>query len=104
MNVEAVARAIIAASGEWGSPIEIERRRRIDVAAWAYAYEIDGDPLVSDAIYDSEAAKIDPSVSTGHARLDEFFRCEFAPYTGQWVRSHPELHKLARVVQIKRAR
>ncbi len=40
-------------SGAWGTPAEVERRRRILLALWAYAYEC-GDPLVEDAEYDSE--------------------------------------------------
>jgi hypothetical protein len=34
---------------EWGSEIEIERKRRINVSLWAYAYERESDSLVSDA-------------------------------------------------------
>lgn len=79
----------------WGTPVEIERRRRIRVALWAYAYEIANDELVPDAVFDREALLIDPKVPTGHRVLDRFFREKFASYTGQWVNEHPELHKLA---------
>jgi hypothetical protein len=77
------------------SEVEIDRKRRMDVALWAYAYEYENVSLVTDFEYDREAALIRPEMDTGHAVLDEFFRTEFAPHTGMWVRSHPERHKLA---------
>lgn len=87
---------------EWGSPVEVERMRRINVAAWAYAYEVESNPIVDDATYDREAALIRPDVDTGHTQLDEFFRTEFAAYTGSWVNSHPEKDQLRRICRIKR--
>ena len=78
----------------WGSPVEVERRRRIRIALWAYAYEMRDNPLVSDAEFDREALLVQPEMSTGHAKLDRFFREEFAPHTGQWIYKHPELHKV----------
>jgi hypothetical protein len=84
------------------SDVEIERHRRIVVAAWAYAYEVESKPIVDDASYDCEAALICPEVSTGHVILDEFFRTEFAPHTGAWVNKHPEKHKLPRICAIQR--
>lgn len=79
----------------WGTPEEVERRRRIRVSAWAYAYEVLDTELVPDPVFDREAYLIDPSISTGHKVLDRFFREEFAAFTGQWVRLHPEQRKLA---------
>jgi tRNA/tmRNA/rRNA uracil-C5-methylase (TrmA/RlmC/RlmD family) len=79
----------------WGSPEEIERRRRIRVSVWAYAYELLDVSLVSDEQFDRECRLVDPKVSTGHRRLDEFFRKHFADYTGQWVRLHPDQARLA---------
>lgn len=96
--------SIAASPGTWGSRVERERKRRIDVSAWAYAYEFDHDPLVEDHVYDREAALIDVSIDTGRADLDHFFRTEFGPETGMWVRRHPELEKLRRVVALKRSR
>lgn len=84
------------------SDIETERARRIRVAAWAYAYEVESNPIVDDARYDAEAALIRPNMDTGHAVLDKFFREEFAAYTGSWVNRHPELDKLAGVCAIMR--
>jgi hypothetical protein len=86
------------------SEIEIERMRRSNVAAWAYAYEVESNPIVDDATYDREAALIRPEVATGHDVLDEFFLTEFQPYTGSWVHRHPEKHKLARICAMQRQR
>lgn len=81
----------------WGSPEEIERRNRIRIAVWAYAYEFMDDPLVSDAEFDALALQINPSVSTGNRKLDRFFRSEFSPATGMWVRKHPDQRGLHRI-------
>lgn len=78
----------------WGSPEEVERRRRILLSVWAYAYEIEDTSLVSDHVFDAEALKVDLSVSTGNTKLDNFFRREFDPSTGVWVHNHPEKTKL----------
>jgi hypothetical protein len=86
------------------SDVEIERLRRINVAAWAYAYEVENDPLVDDGIFDAEAKLIRPELSTGHDVLDQFFRTEFSPHTGMWVHKHPEKHKLAHMCATRRAR
>lgn len=75
----------------WGSPEEIERRNRIRIAVWAYAYEIANDTLVDDAAFDALALQIRPQMSTGRDREDAFFRTEFDPSTGMWIRSHPNL-------------
>ena len=86
------------------SEIEIERMRRINVAAWAYAYEVESRPVVDDATYDREAALVRPEIDTGNPVLDEFFRTEFQPYTGAWVHKHPELEKLSRICALQRKR
>lgn len=74
------------------SQIEIERRKRIMLSIWAYAYEFENKSLVSDAVFDSEARLVDTSIKTG--RLDDFFAKEFHPDTGMWIHKHPELDKL----------
>lgn len=83
--------------GFYGEPYETERRNRVRLALWAYAYEFEDDPLVSDAEYDALAARIRPEIETGHKTLDHFFQTEFGAHTGQWVRRHPELRRLARL-------
>ena len=80
---------------EYKSEISHEKKRRINVALWAYAYEVMNDPLVSDSKFDEVCLEIKPEVSTGNDKLDEFFRDEFAPYTGMWIYKHPELKKVA---------
>jgi len=78
----------------WGTPVEVERRRRVRVAAWAYAYEVLGEQLATDAEFDRECALVDVSVRTGRDDLDAWFALEFEPYTGSWVHRHPEQDRL----------
>lgn len=81
---------------DWGSPVEIERRRRILVSVWAYAYEIMNDPIVSDAKFDSECRAVNLDQGTEDDSLDFWFSENFDPDTGQWVNDHPNkegLHK-----------
>ena len=85
------------------SEIDQERRRRILVAAWAYAYEVESTPIVDDETFDREAALIRPELETGHAALDAFFRSEFDPCTGSWVHCHPEKDGLPRLCARLRA-
>ena len=89
---------------EWGTEVERERLRRINVTVWAYAYEVESNPLVDDATYDREALLIRPEMETGNTLLDEFFRSEFSPHTGMWVHRHPEKHKLPEMCQRRRIR
>lgn len=84
----------------WGSAVEIETRRRILVAAWAYAYEVDGVSLVDDATWDREASLIDLSINTTRPDLDKWFRDHFDPSTGMWVRNHPDQDGLRRTVDL----
>lgn len=81
----------------WGTEEEVERRNRILVAVYAYAYEICNESLISDYAFDALALAIRPEMSTGHNQLDEFFRAEFSPETGVWVRKHPNLPGLRRI-------
>lgn len=74
--------------------VEFERRRRICVALWAWAYEKHSDSLVSDAKFDETCYLIDKNIKTGNDILDKFFSEEFDPSTGQWVHKHPEQDKL----------
>ena len=73
---------------------EAERCLRIRLSVYAYAYEFEAAPLISDGEYDELSKRVDLSVSTGSSLLDEYFRESFEPDTGMWVRSHPELDKL----------
>lgn len=76
------------------TPEEAERQKRICVTVWAYAYEIENAPVVSDATYDVVCEAIEPFQMTGHDVLDAFFLTEFEPHTGLWIHKHPELDKV----------
>lgn len=88
----------------WGSPVEREIKRRIDVAVWAYAYECKNDSLVDDHTFDREALLINPMISTGRPKEDKFFREEFFPDSGVWVHKHPNIKGLERIYNIKKNR
>ena len=87
-------------TGQWGSPVEVERHRRIRVAVWAWAYEMKSAPLVDDFTYDREALLIDPTIDTDNAEMDTFFRDTFSPHTGQWVLQHPNKAGLERYFRL----
>lgn len=75
--------------------VEIERHRRIRIAVAAYAYELEDNSIITDAEFDAECKKINPSIDTGRPVLDHFFRTEFQAFTGSWIHRHPELEKVA---------
>lgn len=92
----------------WGSPIEVERRNRIQLAIAAYAYELDSNSIMSDGEFDALCKKIQPEVSTieqrhtpeeirRYTKLDKFWREEFSPHTGQWIHKHPELVRVRQI-------
>ena len=76
------------------TPVEQERRHRIRLSVAAYAYEFDSTSIMSDAEFDHLAKQIDLQIDTGHAVMDQFFRTEFQPDTGQWIHKHPELDRI----------
>jgi hypothetical protein len=78
--------------------INEEIRNRIKVAAAAYAYEIENDPIMTDAEFDALCLKIKPDVVTGSKLLDTFFKTEFDPNTGSWIHKHPDLKKMSKLV------
>ena len=82
--------------GEWGSPLEREVRRRIQVSVGAYAYEVANTPIFSDDIWDRMAQQITPRMGTCHPLLDEFFATQFSPMTGMWIHDHPDLRGVKR--------
>lgn len=83
----------------WGSPIEKEVRRRIQIAVFAYAYEIADNPLISDREFDRLATEINREQGTCHPMLDEFFIVEFSPMTGMWIHNHPDLEGIKRTYE-----
>jgi len=93
---------------------EAERRNRIRLAFAAYAYEIENDPIMSDAEFDELCLKINQEVSTledyhcketrkRYEKIDRFWAAEFSPDTGQWIHKHPELPYLSRCFRYFRA-
>lgn len=81
----------------WGTTPEVERRNRIQLSVAAFAYEVVGESIMSDAAYDALARSIRPSVATGKFNLDAFFLSKFSPDTGMWIRQHPELANIERL-------
>lgn len=79
---------------KWGTPVEKERRLRIQISVWAFAYEMRNVTIVSDHQFDRFACMVDRNLMTGHPVLDEFFLVHFSPMTGMWIFKHPELEKI----------
>lgn len=88
---------------EWYTP-EINRQIwvRIRLAVAAYAYEVENNPIISDSEFDDLAKEVDLSIDTRRVDMDEWFRENFLPHTGQWVWKHPEQGKLAYLVELWR--
>ena len=83
----------------WGTPQEIETRRRIRLSVWAYAYEFENETIVSDAKYDVESFQVNLNIETGRLDLDFWFRAMFTPDTGIWIHKHPELVKVRQLYE-----
>lgn len=79
----------------WGRPSEQERRIRIRLCVAAYAYEVAGAPVMSDAAFDALALQSDSTVITG--QYDQWWTDTFVPYTGSWIHTHPDLTGIARL-------
>lgn len=90
--------------GDWGSPIELEVRRRIRLSIAAYAYEVLDRPIMSDNEFDKLAQSIDRRRGTCHPIMDEFFITQFSPMTGMWIHNHPELARIKSLYQLHYAR
>lgn len=85
---------------------EQERKNRIKLSLAAYAYEFKDNSIISDAEFDKLALAINTEVSTieeyhtdpkqveRYKVLDNFFKTQFQPDTGQWIHMHPELDRL----------
>jgi hypothetical protein len=78
----------------WGTAEEQEKRKRIFLSIAAYAYEIMGESLLSDADYDTLALSVDLTQGTGNEEADQWFRTNFNASTGMWVRAHPHQDRL----------
>lgn len=85
----------------WGTDVEVQVKARIMATVAAYAYEIEGDPIMSDAAFDDLLQKIDPWMTTG-STWDEWFREHFTHDTGMWVWQHPNKPRLADLTALHR--
>lgn len=85
----------------WGTPQEVERRRRIIVSVWAYAYEFCANSIVPDHVFDAECYMLAAGlrVDTDRPDLDYWFRGAFDPSTGMWVHKHPEIDKIRQLYE-----
>ena len=75
----------------------METRRRIRLSLWAYAYEFENASIVDDATFDAECRLVDLDASTARPDMDDWWRKNFDPSSGMWIRSHPELGKLRHI-------
>ena len=71
---------------------EIKNRIKLSVAA--YALEFLGDSIMTDHQYDELSLEINPNEKTGNEKMDNFFKTQFEPCTGMWIRKHPEIKRL----------
>lgn len=76
-----------------------ETRNRIRVSVAACAYEIEDDPIMTDAEFDSLCAQIDTTIATTRSVEDLFFLTEFEPHTGSWIHKHPDLPGIKRLFE-----
>lgn len=65
-------------------------RLRIKLSVAAYAYEYQNDSVMSDAEFDRLSYLVDTTIITGNRKMDNFFKKNFEPATGMWVRKHPD--------------
>ena len=82
---------------KWGSKKEIEKRNRILISIYAYSYEFENDSLISDSEYDKLAEEINTKIGTGNRKMDLFFKLNYTPDSGMWIRNHPDLEGLRRI-------
>ena len=83
----------------WGSDVEKERKNRIKLSIAAYSYEVHSDSIMSDSEFDDLANKINVQTNTDNEIMDDFFKQEFNPYTGQWIHKHPNKDGLEKLYQ-----
>ena len=76
---------------------EIEKRRRINVALWSFAYAVMNDPIVPDNVYDVVATSVNLKGFTDNIRLDIWFENNFRTSTCAWIWSHPDFEKIAQM-------
>lgn len=77
--------------------VEVETWRRIRLSVAAYAYEYENSCIMSDSSFDMMSLQIDLRIDTTRPDLDSWWRKSFNPSTGMWIRSHPELSRVAQI-------
>lgn len=81
------------------TPAEVQTRKRIKVAVAAYAYEVVSRPIMTDSEFDAMATEIDLSIPTARPDMDEWFKREYQPHTGQWIWKHPQLVRIGEIYE-----
>ena len=81
----------------YNQEVDLETRHRIRLSVAAYAYEVMGQPIMTDAEFDKLAKQIDLSINTRRPDMDKWFRENFEPHTGMWIHTHPEKRRLDRL-------
>ena len=76
----------------------LEKKRRIQLSVWAWAYEQYNVSFVPDAKYDSESLKVNLNVATDRPDLDIWFKDNFMNCSGMWIHKHPELSRIDEIV------
>ncbi len=76
-----------------------QKKIRVQLAVWAFAYEVYSHSFVTDSQYDKQSLLVDLSIATDREDLDSWFKDNYSPYTGQWVLEHPEKDRLNTIVQ-----
>lgn len=73
------------------TPSEYQTWIRIRLSIAAFAYEFDATSIMTDAEFDKMCLEVDTSVPTTRPDLDLWFKENFNPATGMWIRDHPEI-------------
>lgn len=77
-----------------------QRRLRILLSVCALAYENNRTPLTDDIEWDKMALEVDLSIDTGNPKMDKWFKANFSPDTGLWIRNHPDKCDLKRIYNL----
>ena len=72
-----------------------ERRLRIRLSVAAYSYEYENSSIMSDTEFDKLSKQVVLEQTTGNKKIDTYFKKEFNPATGMWIRKHPDKRGLA---------
>jgi hypothetical protein len=82
----------------YNTPAE-QKKLRIRLAVFAWAYENYNKSFIDDHTYDSLSRKVDLSIPTDRKNLDKWFASNFNPDTGMWIHNHPELGGIDQIVE-----